>query len=143
MKNLGKVLRNAQVNDAKFETELLEFLRNYRATPHASTKVPPNQLLFKTRSSTSKMPNFGEVAKPIIDVIENYRKAKDTMKSYTDERLKVKPSTFSIGELVLLHQVKTHKTTTTYHPIPFKITSINGTQDTITRQYQYLGEIWR
>jgi hypothetical protein len=43
IKNLGKVMRNCEVDGSSFEVELLEFLKSYRATPHGSTGVSPNQ----------------------------------------------------------------------------------------------------
>jgi hypothetical protein len=46
MRNIGKVLRSAPADQASFESELNEFLRNYRATPHSSTRTAPSRLLF-------------------------------------------------------------------------------------------------
>ena len=50
MRCQGKVIRNAKVSGHSHEKELLEFLRTYRATPHASTGFTPNELLRATPS---------------------------------------------------------------------------------------------
>ena len=56
MKNLTKVVKNCSIGQNKFEIELLNFLRSNRAAPHPSTKFSPNQLLFKTSSTTTTLP---------------------------------------------------------------------------------------
>ena len=49
-------MRNAQVDNSKWESELVDFLRSYKATPHKTTGVSTNELLFKTKSTTSRLP---------------------------------------------------------------------------------------
>ena len=58
MRCQGKVIRNAKVSGHSHEKELLEFLRTYRATPHASTGFTPNELLFKSSANTSRLPSL-------------------------------------------------------------------------------------
>jgi hypothetical protein len=45
MRTIGKVIKAAQI-DKNWKQELYKFLRNYRATPHSTTGVPPAQALF-------------------------------------------------------------------------------------------------
>ena len=92
MRNLGKVLRNAKANEESVEKELVNFLRNYRATPHSSTNVSPNQLMFKTKSSTAKLPVYRS-KKIDSECLAKYaqlneKSAKQTMKQYADKKLK-------------------------------------------------------
>jgi hypothetical protein len=59
MRNLGKVLRTS--NSANWEQNLEEYLRNYRATPHTATRVSPNKLMFRTKNTTTKLPNYKQL----------------------------------------------------------------------------------
>ena len=132
MKNLGKVLKNATLNGAKLEEELVRFLRSYRATPHASTKIAPNELMFKGKASTSMLPCY----KPELANDDN---AKAKMKSYTDARMKAKPSELKPGDYVLLRRPEGKlKATSVYDPEPFFIESMRGSRATIVRRSQRL-----
>ena len=57
VKNLGKVLRTARIDQINWKRRLRQFLRNYRATPHATTKIAPNKLLYRN-ADTSRLPHF-------------------------------------------------------------------------------------
>lgn len=140
MRNLGKVLRNAQVDQTAFESELIEFLRSYRATPHSSTKKSPNEMIFRTKSSTAKMPILRKHDDSELQAIavENDAKAKTTMKNYADAKRHAKTSSLQVGDLVLLKQKRTHKHSTTYEPEPFSVVKINGSQIVIRRGDQEL-----
>jgi hypothetical protein len=135
MKNLGKVMKNAAVDDSKWESELLDFLRSYRGTPHASTRCTPNDLMFKTKRSTTKMPV--NVEKPSSNAsetaIRNDAIAKARMKRYGDKNLRTRPSELEVGDLVLLKRETKLKNETIYDPDPYRITEMNGTQAIIWR----------
>lgn len=144
MRNLGKVMKNSAVDGTKWEDELLDFLRSYRATPHASTKVSPNELLFKTKRSTTKMPvSLNKSSNEINEQAKlNDSLAKAKMKSYGDRKLNTKPSSFRGGDLVLLKRQTISKAETVYDPEPYLIESIKGTREAIitrknTRSYYY------
>ena len=59
MRNLGKVMRSSSPVQREWESNLIEFLRNYRATPHSSTGVAPYQLMFQSNARTKKLPSSG------------------------------------------------------------------------------------
>ena len=133
MKNITKCARNSQETGHPFEEELREFLRSYRATPHSSTKVSPNDLLFKGKPSTTRLPNAlgdDELAKIAR---QNDAMAKEKQAAREDRRRKATPHEFKIGESVLLLQTVKGKATTVYDTLPYQITAINGTMITITR----------
>lgn len=46
MKPLGKALQTAKLEGRPWKQELYRFLLNYRATPHATTKIAPCELLY-------------------------------------------------------------------------------------------------
>ena len=141
MKNLGKVLRNSEVDGSNWEVELLEFLRSYRATPHSTTGVSPNQLLFKTKSTTSRMPvmtkefrkDFGESE----ELTEKARifdsKKKEKMKAYADKKLRVKESKIKVGDLVLVLRDSLSKRGTSYTTDEYEVVKVRGSQATVVR----------
>lgn len=95
MRNLEKVLRNAQVGQESFEDELLNFLRNNRATQHFSTKLSPNEMLFRTASSTSRMPVNRPPYESDLQAISTAidRQAKSAMKRYADTKWRARYTT--------------------------------------------------
>ena len=133
MKNVTKCLKNAQVNGDKFEDELREFLRSYRATPHSSTGVAPNELLFRAKPSTTRLPNALGEDQILTKARTNDRRAKDRMAKYANKKYKVKSHDFRIGDQVLMRQTLKGKAVTTYDKRPFIIKSINGTMIEIMR----------
>lgn len=133
MKNITKCVKNATETGRPFEEELRDFLRSYRATPHSSTKVSPNDLLFKGKPSTTKLPNsFGddEIAK---EARRNDAIAKKKQAANENRRGKASEHNLKIGQDVLLLQTVKGKATTIYDPKPYTITAINGSMVTINR----------
>ena len=55
-RTLEKAIRAAQVEGKPWNQELYTFFRNYRATPHSTTNVPPFDAMFQ-RSMKTKLPN--------------------------------------------------------------------------------------
>ena len=62
MRNLGAIMRKANVSNTAWEQELQEFLRAYRATPHSSTHKTPCELMFRTPVDTSRISNMRTTA---------------------------------------------------------------------------------
>ena len=88
------------------------FLINYRSTPHATTKVPPCELLFNrkiqgtlTELTTKKVINKHKEAK------ENIDKRKNTNKKYYDVKKRAKAS--NIKEEILSYVSRNQSTN--YH----------------------------
>ena len=121
MKNLGKVMRYAQVDNSKWESELLDFLRSYRAAPHKTTGCSPNELLFKTKSAivlASRLPvvfesNVSGLVSFSPDTVEDEivkkvrifdSKRKSKMKAYADKRWRTKELKIQVGDLVKITQ---------------------------------------
>ena len=57
MKNLGKIIKTAQIDKIDRKTRLTEFLRNYRATPHATINQP-SAALFLRNGTTTRLPRY-------------------------------------------------------------------------------------
>ncbi|CAF1038215.1 unnamed protein product, partial [Brachionus calyciflorus] len=137
MRNLGKVMRNSSSSQSDWEAELVEFLRNYRDTPHSSTGVAPYKLMFQSRAKTSKLPDFNTVvqSKGELHELAKHRdsQAKDKMKMYNDKKLKAQSNNFKVGDMVLVKWKRSNKSTSLFDPRPFKIIKINGTMITVER----------
>ena len=141
MRNIGKVLRSTTVDGSKFEVELLNFLKDYRATPQSSTKVSPHDLLFKSKSTTSRLPVIRDNSTNDINndsitenAIRNDKISKAKIKKYADKNLRTRESTIKVEDLVYLkYDTRTSKSQTIYDPKPYKVISINGNQVKISR----------
>ncbi|KAK3740154.1 hypothetical protein QZH41_003822 [Actinostola sp. cb2023] len=57
MRNLKKICTTARIEHKNWQQELNKFLRNYRATPHSSTGVPPYTALYG-RPMRTKLPEI-------------------------------------------------------------------------------------
>ena len=139
-KTLGKAIKVAAAENKNWKQEMHKFLRNYRATPHCTTKIAPAKALFgeniKTRLPETVIPEDDDVT------CENDLKAKQKMKIYADK--KSKPCMIKEGDAVLVKQPKANKLTTPFNPKPYKVVSRKGSMITakqgehsITRNSSY------
>ena len=117
MKSLGKIVRIAQVEGKPWRQVMNQFLRSYRAAPHASTGFSPNQLMF-ARNVSSRLPNGITPAKSVAleTALTNYANASEANRLYADKKLNTKPSLMKPGDLVLVKQPKVNKLTAPYKP---------------------------
>ena len=64
--------------------------------------------------------------------------AKEKMRKHGNQSLHTATCKLKIGDMVLLEQIKTNKSSTTYETEPFVILALNGNQATIKRGSQCL-----
>ena len=112
-------------NSAPWRQELVprnakKFFRQYRSTPHLSTKFPPFQLLFG-RSPRTKLPEIANKANQ-ESAETTQAKPKANAKQYDDRRNKAKRQDFKIGDKVLVKNEK-WKTSLQLHINPSHILS--------------------
>ena len=95
MRTLEKAIQTAQFEGKPWTQELYTFLRNYRATPHTVTDVPPYDAMFQRRMKTKlpEAPNERETtAERKQDSLRTARmrkkdeKTKEEMKLYADQQ---------------------------------------------------------
>ncbi|CAC5359615.1 unnamed protein product [Mytilus coruscus] len=110
---------------------MFTFLRNYRATKHATTDVSPAKLLFG-RNIKTKLPTITPKYQD-NEIRETDKRKKDKMKNYADTRRNAEPSDLKIGDTVLVRQDKQNKLSTPYNSKPYKIVERNGTMLTAKR----------
>ncbi|CAB4005904.1 Transposon Ty3-I Gag-Pol poly, partial [Paramuricea clavata] len=109
--------------------EMHRFLRNFRATPHTTTKVPPATALFGRALKTK----LSELKKTLQDpaVEGNDRKAKSRMKRYADSKTYVQPSTIQEGDTVFVKRDDSkRKRDTPYRPDSYVVVQKKGSMVT-------------
>jgi len=136
MQPLAKAIRVNGQFSPHFEHEVKEFTRSYNATPQSSTGFAPRELLYKSRTSSTRLPVFHKP--PVEDEVHgqvhgNDQYSKATAKAYTDARLKVKDHSFEVGQEVLQKQRRKNKTDSPFDPDPFIITGVKGSMIEISR----------
>lgn len=134
MRTLGKAIRSSVTEGLDWQTELNKFLRNYRATPHSTTKISPSEAMFG-KTIRTKLPEFHQQTENEIStkMKENDKKAKNQMKVNADVKNKVDKKDIDIGDTVLVKQRKMNKLTTPFDPKPLKVTDVKGTMITAGR----------
>jgi hypothetical protein len=141
MRSISKVLRNAGLTGNDYQEELTEFLRNYRATPHTTTGIPPADLLFQ-EAKTTRLPAHTPTTTTTErreTAIKNEEAAKSRMKAYNDEKRKAKPSSIKIGDTVYLKNEQRHfKSDPLFEPEPYLVVDLKGTMATIRRREREL-----
>ena len=122
-----KLWHTAIVEKKNPRQELYKFLRNYRATPHASTGRAPTELLYN-RSIKTRLP---QLSKPVNDTNLLARDAatKAKQKAYKDNKKTVRPHSIEVGDSVLIKR-QTTKSKSCYDPEPYRVTGVNGSQIT-------------
>ena len=78
-------------------------LRNYRSTPHQTTKATPAQLLMH-RELLTKLPRIGPDQEDDSKVRETDHNAKQRAKEYADSKRRAMNRDLKPGDLVLLQQ---------------------------------------
>ena len=136
MPNLEKCVRTAVVEGKNWKQELYKFLRQYRATPHTTTNVSPNEALngrkLKTTlpevSPASARQNAMQETRKTMAERDAEQKAK--IKAYADSKLGTKPSDIKPGDTVLVRQPKKNKLSTPFNPEPFVVQAKKGSMVT-------------
>ena len=111
--------------------ELFKFLRNYRATQHSTTSVPPAEALFG-RNIKTKLP---EVRPKVIgsshkDIIERDDMQESAMKEVADQHNHAQECDIKEHDIVLVQQPRSNKLTTPFNPNPYRVTDRKGSMIT-------------
>ena len=132
MKTIEKSLRAAVIEGRSWKQELHNFMRNYRATPHSTTNIPPSELMFG-RNIRTKLPEI-QFENDDAYVQERDAMQKRKMKMNADKKRKARKSEFKIGDTVLVKQERKNKMSTPFNPKPLTIVDIKGTMITASRE---------
>ena len=131
MRNIKRICTTAKVEHKNWRQELNIFLRNYRATPHSSTGVPPHTALYG-RPMRTKLPEVPLNLPKDKEMRIKDQRSKDVMKKYADQRRHTKPSSLRPDDEVLVHKGKAHqrKTEPYYEPHPYTVIDKKGSMVT-------------
>ena len=135
MKPLMKAIRTAHLQKQNWRRTMQEFLLNYRATPHTTTKIAPATLMFGRNTRTRLPQTDTKIDKNALDhsVEQRDKEQRQRMKEYADRRRQSKTTTMNIGDYVLVRQQKHNKFTPNFDPKPLRITKVKGTMITAER----------
>ena len=138
MDTMLKVIRTAHIERKCWKQELYRFLRQYRATPHATTGVAPAEALYKRRFRVQLPQLPASEAAPLPDlqksVKENDARNKTRMKECADKRRNAKPCEITQGDKVLVKIAKRpNKLSPHYQPEPMTVSHRKGNMVTATR----------
>jgi hypothetical protein len=102
MRNLKKLMMTCQLEKKNWRQQLQRFLRAYRATPHCTTGFAPATLLFNGRKYKTRLPTTKvQISAYQEEVLQNDKKAKESMKRQADQKAYVKESDITEGNKVL------------------------------------------
>ena len=108
-RTLKKAIQTAIAEGSNWRITLDNFLLNYRNTPHATTGVPPSQLLFG-RKLRDKLPSATNHKKPKKKLASKDEHNKSKIKELADLRNKARPHNIGEGMLVLVANTSKHRT---------------------------------
>ena len=134
MRNINKLIKTAKIDNANWMTELHNFLRNYRNTPHSTTGETPASVLFNY-SPRSKLPDF---VHPVDDSTLRARDEtrKFSMKAYADHKRHTRHRDITVGDRVIVKQPTHHRSKTKSLYDPHFLTVIARHGDTVTARYE-------
>ena len=120
-----KTIRAAKIQGRNWRQELYKFLRNYRMTPHASTKSAPAKLML-AYTMRFKFPQTKNERDGHDMIKQNDREAKLKMKRYADASHRSKPSNLQLDDRVLLRNKRENKLTPAFDPQPYTVVGRKG-----------------
>ena len=127
VKTIKKAIRAAKVERKDWHLEMYTFLRNYRATPHTSTKVPPATAMIG-REINIGLPLTSNRKTTAIErrVKANDVAAKQSMKTYADEHRHTRHANITVGDKVLIMEKKNGRKS--FSPKIYTVTRKTGSQ---------------
>ena len=135
MRTLEKAIRTAQIEGKPWKQELFTFLRNYRATPHTTTDVPPYDAMFRRpmRTKLPEAPNEGETtAERKEDSLRTAgmrimdEKTKEEIKLYADQQRHSKTSKIEEGNVVLVRNQRQGILQAPFQSTPYRVIRKKG-----------------
>jgi len=128
IKTLEKAIRTAVIQGKSWKQELITFLQQYRATPRSTTGKSPSELL-NGRKLKSTLPwvQYDEISP---DIRQAHATRKEKMKEYAHKCSNAKSTDLTVGDKVLIKQLRQNKMSTPFKPEPLQITHKRGSRIT-------------
>ncbi|GFR84457.1 polyprotein [Elysia marginata] len=129
---LNKFVHTCESESLNWKQKLPDFLRQYRATPHSSTKISPHEALTarKMKTSLPEIISLHQGCKSAKNIADNDYSAKEKQKAYSDDRRNAVQHKIQMGDKVLVRQPKLNKLTPPYNPVPYIVTDVKGSMIT-------------
>ena len=114
-KPLMKAIRSVVLEQKNWKQEMYQFVRQYRATPHMSTKFSPHLLLLgwepgtKLSCISTKDTHDNRAVRAAARVNDN--QAKLCQKTYADKRNRAAHNDLQVGDTVLMRNDSVHSAT--------------------------------
>jgi len=125
MKNIGKLVKCSQIEGRDWRRELYRFLRNYRATPHTTTGLPPATVL-NGYPLKMKLPEIIQHQEK-TNIRQKDKQAKMKMKRYAERRRNIRRSDIKSGDKVIMKNMKMGgKLQAKFQPQPFTVVRRKG-----------------
>ena len=124
-RSLLERIKIAQIEKKDWRKEIESFLVMQRTTPHSTTGVRPEELMFRRKLRT-RIPGIEEFQVDDQKVRDRDKEAKERGKLYADEKRDARESDEKEGDRVLLKQEQTNKLTSTFRPAPFRVLEKTG-----------------
>lgn len=129
MRTIGKVVKTSHAESRNWKQDIFQFLRNYRATPHSTTKVSPTEALFG-RNIKVRLPENPKTTKfRKTEMRRRDENQKQKMKHYADKKNNAKHSSLRKGDRVIVQEKKHNKLSTPYEIEPLKVIGKKGIHD--------------
>ena len=125
VRTVKKVIKTAKLEHKNHKQELNRLLRNYRATPHSTTRVAPATALFG-RPMKTKLPEL-TTPRSDLEMRERDRSAKAKIKKHADNKRYVKPLTVTV---FVKRDDSKKKSDTPYNPRPHIVVKKRGSMVT-------------
>ena len=131
MTSITKIIRTAYIEHKNWKSEVHQFLFAYRNAPHATTQIPPAELMFN-RKCRYTIPNYHNKVKKDIQRNAESRiiEAKHKAKLYSDQKHHARTPDIHTGDQVLVRQDKCNKLTPNFEYQPYTVISTKGTMTT-------------
>ncbi|GFO17917.1 transposon ty3-g Gag-Pol polyprotein [Plakobranchus ocellatus] len=130
VRSLNKFAHTCEAERSNWKQELPNFLRQYRATPHSSTKISPHEA-FTGKKMRTALPELVTIQRSKEEnITNNDLSAKTKQTRDADARRNTRQHHLQLGDAVLVQQPKQNKLSPPYNPAPYIVKDIKGSMVT-------------
>lgn len=125
-RTLGKFIKTTNAEGRNWKKEIYKFLLTYRNTPHCTTNTAPSVLLMN-RKLRDKIPAYNEQSSVFREAAMHNRNRKFKSRVYYNQNRSAKAPDISVGDHILVKQIRENKLSTPFSNTPYRVTGVRGT----------------